>query len=1144
VFPVRTLKISPAEQAFQGIGVIHKNFSLYCRVNFETVENQEKEKLGRIFFHTLQKLVKQREKLDQRLLDYQFDVFQSVIIDLTGSEKLLFNTLFARIAYLGIQLKLPSEFLYELHLYRKEVQNRQVFPQYLEVYQLGLYLIARLIRENYGIPIPDELSAELVPPEYQRKEPRLHRFIHSMKGMITGYDATEKVFRFIPGQQPDSQWLVSPLRLELFQSTLTTLQAWDGEGQLPVTVMLREIGVDKGNYLYPKWIVLEPDYLVDVTAIAECFAPNGARPEYYFFKKFIPAENSKYLLIGNIVNHVLDSLIHRPGLTFDELLRQLFKLAPLGFCLVDDKELVEIINTVKEHFHNLVRVLDTDFPRLGLDVGKCVVEPSFYAPELGLQGRLDVLHQQGPGQTSIIELKSGSPFRENRYGLSANHYTQTLLYDLMIRSVYSLRSKPLNYILYSKLPNQNLRFAPTIQAAQMEALSLRNEIYVLERMLIDQPSSDGLFRKIRLVNFPGAFGFLREEIERFEKIYSGMEETVQLYFRKMAQFIAREHHLAKTGLVNHRENNGMAALWLDEIGRKRERMAIYTHLIIDRNESMMDPPLIYLKRTGMSNELANFREGDIVVLRPMLEDQSERLSAQVIRAGLIGLSAEGIVLKLRSRQYDQDFFNRYDSWRLEPDFLDSGFRKMYESLFQFASAPGGKQELLLGQRPPEKGKVHPLEINRSLTENQRTTLAKLLAAPEYFLLWGPPGTGKTSVILAAAVEWLIRHTAQHILLLAYTNRAVDEICEMLESMEGQEFEYIRIGSRYATGDRFRGKLLDSVLEKLDTRAQLKDKLAGTRIFVGTTSSIAGKEELFRLKTFDAVFIDEASQILEPMIIGLLTQFTKFVLIGDHRQLPAVVVQAEDHAAIREKPLLELGITDRRMAFFDRMYNRCMERGWTWATGQLYEQGRMHREIMQFPGKQFYNGELVTLPGMARLNDPEISFYKLQDEPDDPLVSNRMIFIHVEGDEDFELAKNNPDESGIVVRLIRRIEKRVSGPSLIAKGISLGVITPFRAQIAQIRRDLIAEGIDPDNYTIDTVERYQGGAKDIVIYSTVVNSVKRLDQIQAPDRYGVDRKLNVALTRAKEQFILIGNKTILDQNGLYKRLIDQCEEISF
>ena len=106
--------------------------------------------------------------------------------------------------------------------------------------------------------------------------------------------------------------------------------------------------------------------------------------------------------------------------------------------------------------------------------------------------------------------------------------------------------------------------------------------------------------------------------------------------------------------------------------------------------------------------------------------------------------------------------------------------------------------------------------------------------------------------------------------------------------------------------------------------------------------------------------------------------------------------------------------------------------------------------------------------------------------------------------------------------------------------SIGIITPYRAQIAQIRQQLMIENIDVDNLTIDTVERYQGGARDIILISLCTNNLSQLDSLVSLSEEGVDRKLNVALTRARKHLVILGNRQLLMSNTIYGDLIKSIE----
>ena len=126
-------------------------------------------------------------------------------------------------------------------------------------------------------------------------------------------------------------------------------------------------------------------------------------------------------------------------------------------------------------------------------------------------------------------------------------------------------------------------------------------------------------------------------------------------------------------------------------------------------------------------------------------------------------------------------------------------------------------------------------------------ILKAQAARDYFLLIGPPGTGKTSRALRGMVEAFYREGKQ-ILLLSYTNRAVDEISKALASIE-PEIDFIRLGSELSCDDSFRPYLIENVLESCATRRQVQERIARCRVFVGTVATLSSKTELFRLKTF-------------------------------------------------------------------------------------------------------------------------------------------------------------------------------------------------------------------------------------------------------------------------------------------------------
>ena len=100
-----------------------------------------------------------------------------------------------------------------------------------------------------------------------------------------------------------------------------------------------------------------------------------------------------------------------------------------------------------------------------------------------------------------------------------------------------------------------------------------------------------------------------------------------------------------------------------------------------------------------------------------------------------------------------------------------------------------------------------------------------------------------------------------------------------------------------------------------------------------------KRIILKLKTFHQVIIDEASQLLEPYLVGLLPHFKRFVLIGDHQQLPAVVLQSSEASKVADEELNKIGVVNLRDSFFERIYKQCLRNGWHWAHAQLSHQGK-------------------------------------------------------------------------------------------------------------------------------------------------------------------------------------------------------------
>jgi DNA replication ATP-dependent helicase Dna2 len=1130
---------------------------------------KEKE-LARLYYRELRTIHQDDESNIEDKLQALYYLLQKLFIDITQTERIHFTTLFARVAFASHKYGIDKNTQFYSYIFKKNAlyKGKKNNDLRQKDYLLGLKVIAVTVQAFYG-ESPDEELAVLLPEYdfYHTKPSEIKERIAKLRVIAVEDHPDKELFIAKAEEYPERTLKIryNDRRNENFMPTIKVIRGVLG---FPIALNLLDIVVDKDEVMTPRAIVVEPDYLMDVTAVAECFKENNnTEPLTFLLSRFLPKENSVPILLGNIANFFLDELIVNPDLTFDEVFPKSFKISPFAFAEMKDNEIRDVMATARVHFINIKRVIKEGFPELDFDRKNCFLEPSFYSETYGLQGRLDLLHihPNDPKKAGIIELKSGKPFKPNGYKLSHNHYTQTLLYDLMIKSTYGEGVEPQNYILYSQVESNHLRYAPPVLAQQYEAMNQRNQLIAIEKAIImaSQTTAEGvqnvyanggIFKRLKSSNFDGG-GFLKRDVEHFEKVYAGMDEREKAYFHAFASMIAREHRLAKTGVQGLENANGVASLWLNSLAEKEENFKILNALQIEENHTIEEDPIIVFQRTAATNPLANFRSGDVAVLSPILSNSVEDDSAisasvlqnQVFKGTIIGISSEKVTLRLRARQFNQSVFEQFEHWSIESDMFDSSFLSMYKGLFAFMASAKNRRDLLLtiaAPQPAAENVPHSISL-ALLTAEQQQIFKKIIASKDYFLLWGPPGTGKTSMMLRHLAQYLMQDTNENVLFLAYTNRAVDEICEAIEANgEIMKSLYLRIGSRYSTHSDFHDNLLEKQMEPIKKRQQLISLIAQKRIFVATVASMNTRAELLKLKKFDTIIIDEASQILEPQIVGLLSQIKRFVLIGDHRQLPAVVSQSSEDSATENPMLHEIGLHNLRNSFFERIYQRCRENEWTFAYDQLSLQGRMHEDLVQFPSQFFYEKNLHILPEGINAAQIEPLDYKLPkdaNELEQKLVKSRRLFIPTAREFKAQNSKVNAHEAKQIGELIEAFQRIYAENNIPFHKNSIGVITPYRAQIAQILHVIRERGIDDSFITVDTVERYQGGARDIILISLCTNSASQVQNMISLSSDGVDRKLNVALTRARKHIVVLGNELLLAEAGIYRDLMAWLNE---
>ena len=529
----------------------------------------------------------------------------------------------------------------------------------------------------------------------------------------------------------------------------------------------------------------------------------------------------------------------------------------------------------------------------------------------------------------------------------------------------------------------------------------------------------------------------------------------------------------------------------------------------------------------------------------------------LFKGSLQEIHSDRIVVHLSDGQQNPDLISG-ERFAIEHAGSDIGGTSAIRSLYTFITSETDRRRLLLGQRAPRVDKT--LRLSCGYHPGYDEILLKAKQAQDYFLLIGPPGTGKTS----QALQFLVREqlaecnnvqsskpkAQSSILLLAYTNRAVDEICNMLsENM----LDYIRMGNEFSCSPEYSDHLLQEVIDESPSLHTIRSTLENAQIVVATTSTMNSRSALFNIKQFDLAVIDEASQILEPNIIGLLTSrhkeeraIRKFILIGDHKQLPAVVQQSDAEVIVEDETLEAIHLTSCANSLFERLILTERAAGRTDFIGTLHKQGRMHPDIADFANRRFYAKEQLECVPLAHQLEQTLPYHEVsEDETDDILKTHRMIFIPSKSCRQLNVSeKVNTEEAQIIADLLHRLHRQLGSDFNPQK--SVGVIVPYRNQIAMIRKEIEKLGIPGlEEISIDTVERYQGSQRDIILYSFTIQSRYQLDFLTAntfyEDGQPIDRKLNVAITRARKQLVLTGNEATLRQNPLFAELIDYIKE---
>lgn len=584
--------------------------------------------------------------------------------------------------------------------------------------------------------------------------------------------------------------------------------------------------------------------------------------------------------------------------------------------------------------------------------------------------------------------------------------------------------------------------------------------------------------------------------------------------------------------------------------RRTKGLAWYPLNVVQQGYTIGERAFVVVERTQGKGQEHQFRSGKTV-----------RFYTQ--QAGVHNPERNGVIYYV-----DKDKMRIILNTRDLPDWMSFGqlgvdilfdertYLEMEKAMQRVISAPKGRlQELravFLGLKQPQFLPIeHPINLIE-LNPSQNQAVNQILAAQDVAVIHGPPGTGKTTTLVQAIK--LLAEREKTVLVTAPSNTAVDLLSEKLAA---QDLRVVRIGNISRVDESILRHTLEFQIsqhpesknikkvkvqaaecrrqanrlrsrrgyEAYEERKRMEQEAAELSSWANSLEQrlidmilddaqviactlVGAAHPVLDQRKFRTAIVDEAAQALEPATWIPITKASKIVLTGDPFQLPPTVKSNE--AA--------------KKGFNITMIEKCLKR--IQQVNLLNIQYRMNEVIMGFSNRQFYNNELMAAPGVKE--------HRLDIEMNAP-----VIFIDTAGcgfDEKVHHAyqsKYNPEE----FQVLREHLYLIAEAFLEKEPPSIAIISPYREQALHIEKELKEDpNVSKLDLSINTIDGFQGQEKDLVFISLVRSNTK--GEIGFLTDY---RRMNVAMTRARKQLIIVGDSATIGNNKFYSEFLDYCEK---
>ena len=497
-------------------------------------------------------------------------------------------------------------------------------------------------------------------------------------------------------------------------------------------------------------------------------------------------------------------------------------------------------------------------------------------------------------------------------------------------------------------------------------------------------------------------------------------------------------------------------------------------------------------------------------------------------------------------------------------FDETSYKQMFEALDRTMNAKNNRlaylRDLFYSHQKAQHYSFEPMRFPW-LNPTQEQAVNEVLRAKDVAIVHGPPGTGKTTTLVEAINETLMRES--QVLVCAQSNMAVDWISEKLVD---RGINVLRIGNPTRVNDKMLGFTYErrfeshadypqlwairkairelrknrkkgsenyhQKMDRLKSRAaeielRINAELFGEARVIACTL-VGSAHHLLEGMKFGTLFIDEAAQALEAACWIPMKRASRVILAGDHCQLPPTV---KSIAALRAG----LGKT-----LMERIAENKPE-----VVTLLKIQYRMNDEIMRFSSDWFYHGKVQSAPQIKYRSildyDHPITWIDTSDkEPTDTIEEDKELnFKEQFVGESF--GRINKAEAELTLLTLAEYLTKIGKQRVLDERIDVGIISPYRAQV-QYLKSLIKkyEFFKPYRriISVNTVDGFQGQERDVILISLVRSN----DEGQIGFLKDL-RRMNVAMTRARMKLIILGNKDTMTKHPFYKKLWEYVEAIN-